>query len=231
VAGDSQTAMSELEVGTYWQGELNGIVADARVGAGYTWMAGRREFIETDSSGDIALDRKAKSDWDGYTLSGHFGLAYKWILPERFLGGGWFMQPQTHFDYFRLNESAYSENQAQSIGTLALAIASRTGQESSGTASILFGRKLGTGIVFRPELELGVRDVFSGDAGDTTARYLSGGSAFTLTPADITGTAGVARFRLKASSEYYEVGVEAGGEILSSRYQEGDMKMTVRVLF
>ncbi len=229
--GDSQTAMSELELGGYWQGEINGFVADARVGAGYTWMNGRREFVQTNSTGDITLDRKAKSDWDGYTLSGRFGLAYKWTLPERFLGGGWFVQPQSHLDYFRLSESAYSESQTQSIGVLALAVSSRTGQETSGTASILFGRKIGTGIVFRPELELGVRDVFGGDAGDTTARYLSGGSSFTLTPADITGAAGIARIKLKASSEYYELGVEAGGEVLSSRYEEGDVKMSVRVLF
>ncbi len=231
VPGDSQTSMSELELGGYWQGEIDGFVADARVGAGYTWMSGRREFVQTNTLGDITLDRKAKSDWDGYTLSGRFGLAYKWTLPERFLGGGWFLQPQTHLDYFRLSESAYNENQAQSIGVLALAISSRTGDETSGTASVLIGRKLGTGIVFRPELELGVRDVFSGTAGDTTARYLSGGPAFTLTPADITGAAGIARIKLKASSEYYELGVEAGGEVLSSRYEEGDVKMSVRVLF
>ena len=57
------------------------------------------------------------------------------------------------------------------------------------------------------------------------------GSAFTLTPADVQGAAGIARFKLKASSEYYELGVEAGGEVLSSRYQEGDVKASIRVLF
>jgi len=231
VPGDSQTSLSELELGGYWQGEFSGFVADARLGAGYTWDAGTREFIETDSSGDITLDRKLKSNWNGYTLSGHFGLAYDWQLGSRFFGGGWFMQPQAHIDYFRLQESRYSDNEAQGGPALALAYDGRTGQETSGTASIVFGRKLGTGLVWRPQVELGVRDVFSGDAGDTTARFISGGPSFTLTPADITGLAGVGRFKLKASSEYYELGFEAGGEILSSRYQEGDVKMSVRVLF
>ena len=233
LAGDNQTALTELELGGYWQGDFNGITADARLGAGYAMLAGRREFVETDSDGQITLDRKNKSSWDGYTLTGHFGLAYRWVLPDRFLGGGWFVQPQSHFDYFRINESSYNENEMEGGPALSLAIASRTGQEDSGTASVTIGRKLGTGIVWRPQLELGVRDVFSGDAGDTTAHFLAVPSAqsFTLTPADIQGTAGIARFKLKASSEYYEIGVEAGGEILSSRYEEGDVKASVRVLF
>jgi hypothetical protein len=117
-----------------------------------------------------------------------------------------------------------------------MAFQSSTGQETSGTASITIGRKLGTGLVWRPQLELGVRDVFTGDAGNTTARFegtngAATGASFTLTPADITGPAGIARFKLKASSEYYEIGVEAGGEVLSSRYQEGDVKASIRVLF
>jgi len=232
--GDNQTALTELELGTYWQGDFNGLVADARVGAGYTWMAGRREFVETDSTtGDITLDRKNKSDWNGYTLSGHFGLAYDWKLPSRFLGGGWFLKPQVHADYFRMNESAYNENEAQGGAALSLAIGSRTGQEESGTASLVIGRQIGTGVVWRPQLELGVRDVFGGDAGDTTARFLMvpNAATFTLNPADIQGAAGIARFKLKASSEYYEIGVEAGGEVLSSRYEEGDVKASIRVLF
>lgn len=229
--GDTATSMSELELGGYWQGEFSGLVADARVGAGYLWMAGRREFIETDSAGDITIDRKVKSNWDGYTLSGRFGLSYRWEAGSHVLGGGWFLQPQAHVDYFRLNESAYSDNEAQGGPAFSLAYDSRTGQETSGTASVIFGRKLGTGLIWRPSVELGVRDVFEGDAGDTTARFISGGPAFTLSPADITGVAGIARLKVKASSEYYEIGVEAGGEALSSRYEEADFKLSARVLF
>jgi hypothetical protein len=229
--GDNNTSLSELELGGYWQGEFSGLTADARIGGGYTWMAGRREYVETDTAGDITLDRKVKSNWNGYTLSGRFGLAYKVDAGSHFLGGGWFVQPQAHIDYFRLDENKYSDNEAQGGPGFALTYNSRTGQETSGTASFVVGRAIGTGLVWRPQVELGVRDVFSGDAGDTTARYISGGPSFTLTPADITGLAGVARLKVKASSEYYEIGVEAGGEVLSSRYEEGDMRVTARVLF
>ena len=229
--GDNNTSLSELELGGYWQGEFSGLTADARIGGGYTWMAGRREFVDTDAAGDITLDRKVKSNWNGYTLSGRFGLAYKVDAGSHFLGGGWFVQPQAHIDYFRLEEEKYSDNEQQGGAGFALAYDSRTGQETSGTASFVVGRAIGTGLVWRPQVELGVRDVFTGDAGDTTARYISGGPSFTLTPADITGLAGVARLKVKASSEYYEIGVEAGGEVLSSRYEEGDMRVTARVLF
>ena len=235
--GDTQTAMSELEVGGYWQGEISGFTADARIGAGYALMSGRREFVQTNAAtGDITLDRRVKSSWDGYTLSGRFGLAYKWSFNDHILGGGWFLQPQAHLDYFRLAENAYHDNEAEGGPALAMSFQSRTGDEESGTASIVIGRKLGTGLVWRPQVELGVRDVFGGGAGDTTARFLgttgqATGPSFTLTPADITGAAGIARFKIKASSEYYELGVEAGGEVLSSRYEEADVKASIRVLF
>jgi len=231
VQGNSYTSMSELEVGSYWQGEINGFTLDARVGVGYTWMGAKRQLIETNADGDITLDREVKDNWNGYTASGRFGVAYKVKFGERFLGGGWFVQPQTHVDTFMLYENAYNENEAEGGPALAMGFNSVTGQETSATASILVGRAMGTGVVFRPELEFGVRDVFTGNAGDTTARYISGGPSFVLTPADIEGAAGVARFKLKASSEYYELGFEAGGEVLSSRYEEGDMRLSVRVLF
>ena len=232
--GDSATSMSELEVGGYWQGEFSGLVADARVGVGYLWMAGRREFIETDSTGDITLDRKVKSNWNGYTVSGRFGLSYRWDVGPRFLGGGWFVEPQTHLDYFRLDENAYNDNEAQGGPGFSLDYQSRTGQETSGTASIILGRKLGAGLIWRPSMEFGVRDVFTGDAGDTTARFNYGttnGQYFTLSPADIQGVAGIVRAKLKVSSEYYELGAEAGAEALSSRYEEADFKLSARVLF
>ena len=232
--GDSATSMSELEVGGYWQGEFSGLVADARVGVGYLWMAGRREFIETDSTGDITLDRKVKSNWNGYTVSGRFGLSYRWDVGPRFLGGGWFVEPQTHLDYFRLDENAYNDNEAQGGPGFSLDYQSRTGQETSGTASVILGRKLGTGLIWRPSVEFGVRDVFTGDAGDTTARFNYGttnGQYFTLSPADIQGVAGIVRAKLKVSSEYYELGAEAGAEALSSRYEEADFKLSARVLF
>jgi hypothetical protein len=215
--------MSELEGGLYWQGETNGLILDARVGAGVNFFSAKRQFIETDSTGLTTLSRQTKASWTGYSLTGHFGAAYQIDLGPTF-----FVRPQARLDYFLLSEGGYSERNGG--GALNLSYDSRTGNEGSGTASIVAGMKLGRGLVWRPEMELGVRDVFAGDAGSTTARFISGGPSFKLDPADITGPSGILRFKLKASSEYYEVGFEAGGEA-KSRYTEGDAKMTVRVLF
>jgi len=221
--GDNRIGMSELEGGLYWQGETGGLILDARVGAGVHFFSAKRQFIETDTTGLTTLSRQTKASWTGYSLTGHFGAAYQVDLNSVF-----FLRPQAHLDYFLLNEGGYSERNGGPA--MNLAYDSRTGNEASGTASVVAGMKLGRGLIWRPELELGVRDVFAGDAGSTTARFISGGSSFTLSPADISGPSGLIRFKLKASSEYYEVGFEAGGEA-KSRYAEGDAKLTVRVLF
>jgi hypothetical protein len=221
--GDNRTGMSGLEGGLYWQGETGGLALDARIGAGFDWFSARRQFLVFDSTGAITTNRQTKGSWTGYSLTGHFGAAYNIDL-----GSTFFVRPQVHFDYFRLDEGSYTERFGGD--GMNLAYDNRVGDEASGTASMVFGAKLGRTFIWRPQLELGVRDVFSGTAGDTTARFAAGGSAFTLSPDDITGPSGVARIKLKGSSEYYEVGIEAGGEV-KSRYGEGDFKLTVRVLF
>ena len=225
--GVNRTAMSGLEGGVYWNGETSGFTFDARLGAGYNFFTGQRQFVTFDAtSGLVTLSRKSKSSWNGYSLTGHFGGAYQMDLGPTF-----FVRPTVKVDYFRLNEGAHTDrNGTGATGdSFDLAYQSRTGDELSATASMIFGAKLGRGLIWRPQLELGVRDVFSGSAGDTTAHF-TGGSAFTISPADFTGPLGVARFKLKASSEYYEFGLEAGAEA-KSRYAEGDAKLTVRVLF
>ena len=108
-------------------------------------------------------------------------------------------------------------------------MASRTSDEGSGTASLIFGAKYGTSFVWRPQLEVGVRDIFIGGIGPTTAHY-AGGQSFTINPEDISGASALLRAKIKASGEYYEVGIEAGGEAQSG-YIEGDVKLSVRVLF
>ncbi len=220
--GDNRTGLSQLEGGVYWQGELSGLLLDARVAAGYDSFTGRRQLLQTGPTGQLTLSRTTKESWSGYSLTGHFGAGYE--IP---LGVTFFVRPQVRVDYFRLSEGSYSERNGGPAFNLN--VDNRTGDEASGTASMVFGAKYGTGFVWRPQLELGVRDVFTGNAGSTTAHY-TGGQSFTLTPGDFTGASGLIRAKLKASGEYYEVGLEAGGEA-QSKYVEGDLKLSVRVLF
>ncbi len=222
--GDNRTSMSEVEGGLYWQGETGGLTLDARVGAGYNLFSAQRQFVVTDPTTSlVTLSRQTKASWSGYSLSGRIGAAYQIDL-----GRTYFIRPTVHLDYYHLNQGSYSERFGGPAVDLAYADAN--GDDASGTASMIFGAKYGRGLVWRPELELGVRDVFSGSPGDVTAHFISGGPNFTVAPVDITGPAGLARLKLKASSEYYEVGVEGGVEA-RSRYGEGDFKLTVRVLF
>jgi outer membrane autotransporter protein len=174
--------------------------------------------------GNIAINRKVKDNRDGYSLTAHLGAGY-----EQTIAGGFYVRPQLRFDYFSLNETAYKETDTVGTG-FALNVNSRNGSASSGTASVVFGRTWGTDFRVRPEFELGVRDTFSGDAGKTTAKFVSGTTSFTLTPSDISGSGGIARFGLKAATDFYEIGLQAGTEVRSNFYS-GDVRATFRLLF
>ena len=222
LAGDNRTGLSQLEGGVYWQGDAKGVLLDARAAAGYDWFTGRRQLVQLNSAGTVTLNRQTKESWTGYSLTGHFGASYD--IP---LGATYYIRPHAQFDYFRLDEGAYGERFGGPA--LDLNVASRTSDEGSGTASLIFGAKYGTSFVWRPQLEVGVRDIFIGGIGPTTAHY-AGGQSFTINPEDISGTSALLRAKIKASGEYYEVGIEAGGEAQSG-YIEGDVKLSVRVLF
>jgi len=221
---DSRIGMSELEGGLYWQGELGGLTLDARVGASYNWFAGRRQFVYFNTTTNTTTyTTQANGSWTGYSLTGHFGAAY-----EIDLGSVWFLRPQAQIDYFRLDQGSYTERNG--AAGFNLAIDEVTGDEGSASAAMVLGAKFGRTVVWRPEFQLGVRDVFFGTPGDVTGHFVGGTIPFTLDPAAITGPAGVARIKFKGSSEYYEVGIEGGVEA-RSRYSEGDAKLSVRVLF
>ena len=104
------------EGGLYWQGELGGLTLDARVGASYNWFSGRRQFVVTDATTNTTTySTQANASWNGYSLTGHFGAAYQVDL-----GSVWFVRPQVQVDYFRLDQSAYSEHNGSAGFNLAI---------------------------------------------------------------------------------------------------------------
>jgi hypothetical protein len=236
--GDGQQSISEGEFGTYWQGQFGGFKADARVAGGFARFSDQREIYETDSTGAITLDRTAKGASDGWTATGHFGGAYQWDI------GRWFIRPAASADYFRLDEGGYTENGAASTTQstinssgatvdsdgVDLQLANRTGYQATGAASLTIGRTIGTTFVWRPQVEIGYRDAFAGTAGDTTARFVQGGSNFTMTPLQITGGGPTARLGAKADTDFYELDFEAGAEERNNFY-EADVRFNIRVLF
>ncbi len=223
--GDDLASLSEGEFGAYWQGQLGGLRADARVAGGYVMFSDRRELLQKDpTTGAVTLDRASKGSSTGYTATGHFGLGYQ---TGNF---GWFyFRPQVHGDYFMLDQGAYTEHDGGPGFDLALK--DRNGNETSGTASLVTGMSFGSSFKWRPELEVGYRDVFSGTSGNTTAAFTTAGSqAFSLPPPSIRGGGPLARINVKADTDFYELNFEAGIEQRTD-FAEGDVRFSVRVLF
>ena len=130
-----------------------------------------------------------------------------------------------------MSEDSYKEvDTVTSTSAFALSVNSRSGSVGSATASLVFGRSIGADFRLRPELELGVRDAFGGGAGSTTAQFVSGGGTFKLTPTDLSGAGGVMRFGLRASTDFYDIGLTAGVEA-RSHFESADARVTVRLLF
>jgi hypothetical protein len=224
IKGDSQQAISSLEGGVYWQGSINHLTLDARAGLAASSIDGRRQLYSIAQDGTVAVNRKVKDNRSAFNYTLHVGGSYEYGL-----GGGFYVRPQLHLDYFGMNEDSFKENDTIGSG-FALAVNSRTGSVGSGTATLVLGRSTGTDFRVRPELELGVRDAFGGSAGNTTARFVSGGSSFVVNPTDLSGAGAIARVGLKVSTDFYEVGLHAGIEV-RDHFESGDARVTVRLLF
>ena len=227
--GDNLSSFSEGEFGGYWQAQLGGFRADARAAGGYLLYANRRELLLKDALGGITLDRTSKASSSGYSATGHFGLGYQ-TNPI-----GWvYFRPQVRGDYFYLNQGSYTEHGGAVVpgeDGFDLSVAQRNGNEASGTASLVTGVSFGQGFRWRPELELGYRDVFTGTAGATVAQLAQGnGQSFALNADDIKGGGPLGRLDVKADTDFYELNFEAGVED-RTHFTEGDLRISVRVLF
>jgi len=66
----------------------------------------------------------------------------------------------------------------------------------------------------RPELRIGYRQNISVDAGETIARFASGGQAFTLTPDAIEGGGPILGFRLNFGNELGMLSLTGDAELL-----------------
>ena len=223
--GDTRTAVSQMETGVYWQGQMGALRADARLGAGFSIFEAKRQLFQSDSNGVVTVNRLVKDDRSAWSLSGHAGLSY-----QKLLGRGFYLRPYAHGDYFSQNEDGYTENDPSGKTGFALIVKSRSGDALSGTAGLVFGGVFGTDVRYRPEVEFGYRGALSGDAGKTTAAFKNApSSTFVLAPSDLVSGA-VTRVGVKASTDFYEIGFEANGRF-GDHYTSGSAQFTVRVLF
>jgi hypothetical protein len=216
------TTFSQLEGGLNWKTGLGPIEISARGGGGYLWGVTRRVFQADATSTTAAVARTTKGTWNGWTVDGRLSASYRMDFKHLFI------QPTVKLDYIRLDQDAYTERFGGAA--LNLAVAKRSGDEASVTGSVLFGGKLGDTGALRPLLEIGVRDVFHGDAGSVTAAYESGGSSFTLVPNTITGAGGLAKLGMRYTGQTFDVELAAKAEAFN-RYQEGDLRVAVSTRF
>ena len=218
----SRTTFDELEAGLYWRAKLGGLQLTARGGGGYLFGHDQRYVQIGATDATDAISQQARATWHGYTEDARGAASYQFTL------GRLFVRPQVSGEYFRLKQNAYDETGAES--EVDLSVDSRTGHSASGTGSVVLGARLGDGIVWQPTLELGARDVFSGDAGVTTARVSAGGNPFALVANPITGVGGLFTLGLKVGGPIYQIFVDAHGEDYA-HYREGDFRAGVKVVF
>ena len=218
---NSSTDMEELEGGLYWRLAAGGLLLTARGAAGYVWGDTERDLSVAAGEGVSAEAATYKSDWHGWTADARFGAGYQVAF------GPVFVRPQLAVEYFRLEQDGYAES---GPAATALTVGGRTGDASFGTASVVFGGRLGQDLVWRPTLEVGARDVWSGDAGATTARFTAGGDPFVLAANPVTGVGGLVTAGLKVGTPIYQVFVDAHGEAYA-HYREGDVRAGVKFIF
>ena len=233
VADDTQVADASLstvaiEAGAYWRQSFGGLGLNASVNGGYVALGSHRLLLDQTTAGAVTLLRDAESQWSGAVASGQIGISYQATM------GRFYMRPEASADYILLYEGGHSEHGGANPTTdgdaVDLAVNSRTSTQASVQGDLVLGYTFGTSMLWRPELMIGYREIVSGGPADTTAKFVSGGSPFTLSP-DLSDRGGLlARLGLHAGGNYADISADAGGEFRNG-YQTYDAIATARFLF
>ena len=191
---------SLLELGVYWRAQGHGWTTWARAAAGYASFHSVRTLVDE----NIYLANEA--DWDGYTLSAAAGFSYE----KRF--GRLSLRPEVYAEVFSLTESSRQETGGGDA--FDLDVDGRDGSISSATAVLKVGYGFGQNQLVRPELKLGWKQILSADAGETVARYASGGSDFTLYGDAVSGGGPVAGLGLTIANAMGSFTVSGDAQLL-----------------
>ena len=199
-AGEENFAAQLLEFGVYWRAQGTRWQVWTRAAGGYASFDSVRQIVAT------GINRRNESSWNGYSIALAGGVAYDYQV------GRWSIRPEAIVEYFRLSEDAHEETGGGAGFDLALD--DREGHIFSSTAAITIGAGFGENNWLRPEIRLGWRQIFSHDPGDTTARFVSGGSPFALSGDSLEGGGPIVGFRLNLGNELGFLAVEADAEMI-----------------
>ena len=226
-------AGSLLEGGVYWRSNSSGVNANASLDGGYAWFDSQREILDTGPNPEslknpdvpattATLQRVAAAQWGGGLISGQVGLN----APIEF--AHFYLRPEVSADYLALFEEGYTERGGGSA--FDLVVAPRTSQQASAQVDMVLGMTFGDAIKYRPEIMVGWRGVVSGGPGNTTARFASGDTSFTLTPNFQDRGGLLARLGLRAGGQFADFTADAGGEY-HGNFDSFDARALARFLF
>jgi hypothetical protein len=217
-AAGERIGMTFGEVGAYGRTTLGGLRLDARAGVGLVGFESDRRFVSPVQT----INLQTSAEWTGWLADAHFGAAYELAT------GPVYARPELSLDYLHLSEDGYEEEGGGD--GLDLAIDSRSGDLLTGSAALALGARFGDDVKWGPEVKVGWRQRLAGDAGQTTARFLSGGDPFTLDPEQPYEGGLTARLALKASGTGAAFSLEGGAE-LQDRYTQYDVRAVLKVSF
>jgi Autotransporter beta-domain len=192
-----------MDAGIYWRASRGGFSANARVGGDYMKVSSKR-VVEVLGGDGLAVSRTANGEWSAYGFNARGMVAYE----KRF--GRYYLRPQLSLDYMRLMEGAYTETGGGD--GMDLAVKSRTSSRLAAFAGVAVGATYGPDNSWGPEVLVGYKGVASESLGDTTARFVGGGDAFTLRSEDISGQGVAAHISLKGENGSGGFAVETGAE-------------------
>lgn len=192
-----------MDAGIYWRTTRGGLSADVRLGGDYMRVSSGR-VIEVLGGDGLAVSRKANGRWSAFGFNTHAAVSYEKRL------GRYYMRPQITLDYIRLMEGSYTESGGGD--GMDLSVKSRTSSRLAAFAGVAVGATYGPDRSWGPEVLVGYKGVAGEQLGDTTARFVAGGDAFTLRSDQLSGQGVAAHVSLKGENGSGGFVVETGAE-------------------
>lgn len=185
---------------TTLMGQVSGYAAIdlGGIDASFTASAGINRFETQRNIGIGSYTGSTSADWGGwhYSLSAQAGRD----IPL----GNWVVRPEASLTWLSISEDGFNEIALDNTAPeLALFVDSRTTSALTGGATVTVARRFErAGSWWLPYARVGYRGDFSGNSGETTARFGQNGTPFTLRAAEMPSAGLLAGFGFSAGSNY-----------------------------
>ena len=189
-----------IEMGLYWRAQGQAWSAWARGAVGYASFNSVRTLV------DENIEVENEAEWDGYTLSAAAGASYQWTI------GRLTLRPEAYAEVFSLSEG--SRRESGGGDSFDLEVDDREGHLANAVALVNISYGFGQNGWIRPNLRLGWKHRLAYDAGETVARYLSGGDSFVLDGDDFTGGGPILGFGLSLGNAMGRLTVSGDAQLL-----------------